>query len=41
MFKKARAYSLADPILIRRKLPEQQAGDRIGRLAGSDRPRQD
>jgi hypothetical protein len=40
MFEQARASSLAYPILIRRKLPEQQAGDGVGRLAGPDRPRQ-
>ncbi len=40
MFEQARANSLANPILIRRKLPKQQAGDRVGRLAGPDRPRQ-
>jgi len=32
--------SLADPILICRELSQQQAGDRIGRLAGADRSRQ-
>jgi hypothetical protein len=40
MFEQAGANSLANPIPIRRKLREQQAGDRVGRLAGSDRPRQ-
>jgi hypothetical protein len=40
MFEQARANSLANPILIRRELPEQQAGDGVGRLAGSDRSRQ-
>jgi len=34
------ANSLADPILICRKLSQQQAGNRIGRLAGADRSRQ-
>ena len=39
MFEQAGANSLADPVPIRRKLSQQQAGDRVGRLTGSDRPR--
>ena len=41
MFEQAGANSLADPVLVGRELPEQQAGDGVGRLAGSDRSRQD
>jgi len=40
MLEQAGANSLADPILIGRKLSEQQARDGVGRLTGSDRPRQ-
>ena len=36
MSEQTRADSLANPILIRRKLPQQQAGNRVGRLASPD-----
>jgi hypothetical protein len=40
MPERAGANSLADPIPIGRKLSEQQVRDGVGRLTGSDRPRQ-
>ena len=40
VFEQACANSFANPVLIRRELPQQQARHGIGRLAGADRPRQ-
>lgn len=41
MFHQACANAPPGPSRIRRELAEKQAGNRIGRLPGADRPRQD
>lgn len=41
MFHQASADPLPRPISVRGELPEKQAGDRVGRLSGADRARQD
>lgn len=40
LIEQAQANPLPNPCSIRRKLPEQNTGHRVGRLAGADRARQ-